>query len=885
MMQNVKSIGVLKVGFKNLFFSAMLGLGMNSMAADWSGPIDVNAGTFGHSAVDAGDINKDGLTDILLVGGSAHGAGKVFAWVEQKANGSWVKHNVNTNKSLRKFLGSAKLADFDGDGDLDIAISSDRHSGSTKEAEVWVFINPGKDKVTQNWAFEQVTSKTMPWHHINDMEIADMDDDGKLDIVCRSLEPNEIHVFYQNNLSSWQRKSISTQLPDSEGLTVGKIDNDRFPDIEASGFWYKSPSNPRTQSYTRLKMDSNYHTVNQNTKEAIGDIDGDGLNDILMGPAETFRKGGNHILAWYKNPGNTNNTNWSKKVLESNTNRMHQVKLADMDNDGDLDAVTGQAWDPKTIRVFYNDGKGNFGSPKTVINGKGLYSSAIIDMDNDGDLDIVGCENYTGNTFMYRNLHSGSEPNLPPSVSISANLTKGFAPLTVSFSATASDSDGIKSYKWTFGDGSGNSANTKNTTYKYTKVGTHTAKLVVTDNKNATTTKTIKITVEEEVIDPEPNPEKTIVDDNSSNVVYQGNWGLDKNNKYTKGAHNNTLHWSTQSGAKAILDFEGTWVKLYCKTATNGNKIRVRIDGGAYKEIDLKGNGEQKQLVFNKQGFSEGSHTISVEGRGSAVHIDYFEFGSDVTDPDPDPNPGPSEPIPYDASNSFTSNNINAKGHVKANSWLGYEVDFENGRDTVKLEVSSGRNGGTIQCRLGSRDGQVLGSVFVPNTGGWYNFIEVHCFIGQTIGAQDLYFTFEGSQKTLLDIESFELVSSSATNSALEAETALLSNAAADSTVSGSSGGGYVVIAKGGFTAWTVNAPSAGKYTLVFDYALMAESNGMELVLNDSSLPTYMLFSQSEDWSKFSIDVELKAGENDVILSNTGNSSIEIDSMNIRSVE
>ncbi|MCM8534308.1 MAG: carbohydrate-binding protein [Lentisphaeraceae bacterium] len=470
------------------------------------------------------------------------------------------------------------------------------------------------------------------------------------------------------------------------------------------------------------------------------------------------------------------------------------------------------------------------------------------------------------------------EPNLPPVVSISANLTSGFAPLTVSFSATASDSDGIKSYKWTFGDGSGNSANMKNTTYKYTKIGTHTAKLVVTDNLGAKTSKTLKITVEEDVVIPDP--EGTIVDDNSSAITYNG-WGLDRANKYTKGAHNDTLHWSKTIGAKATLDFEGTWIKLYCKTATNGNTIRVSVDGGSPTDINLNGNNEQQQLVFTKQGLSAGSHTITVECRGAAVHIDYFEFGGDTTDP----NPGPSEPIVYNASSFFDSNNLNTKGHVKANSWLGYEVDFENGRDTIKFEVSSGRNGGTIQCRLGGRNGEILGSVYVPNTGGWFNFIDVHCFIGQTVGAQDLYFTFEGGLKTLLDIESFELVSSVDASNSQEAESALLSNAAADSSVAGSSGDNYAVIAKGGFAGWTVNVPETGKYTLVFGYSLMAETNEMELLVNDSFLPSNALFTESEGWSNFSVEVNLKAGENDLVLSNVGNSSIEIDTLSLKATQ
>jgi len=60
--------------------------------------------------------------------------------------------------------------------------------------------------------------------------------------------------------------------------------------------------------------------------------------------------------------------------------------LADLDGDGDLDAVTG-CW-RSSLQIWLNDGKGTFTDSKIKLvsfNNSGL---AIADMDGDGDLDL-----------------------------------------------------------------------------------------------------------------------------------------------------------------------------------------------------------------------------------------------------------------------------------------------------------------------------------------------------------------------------------------------------------------------------------------------------------------------------------------------------------------
>ena len=83
----------------------------------------------------------------------------------------------------------------------------------------------------------------------------------------------------------------------------------------------------------------------------------------------------------------------------------------------------------------------------------------------------------------------------PPIAAAGANVTSGFAPLTVNFSSKGSyDPDGtIESYAWNFGDGT--SSNTPNPVKVYNSAGSFTAVLTVTDNSGLTDAESVVITV------------------------------------------------------------------------------------------------------------------------------------------------------------------------------------------------------------------------------------------------------------------------------------------------------------------------------------------------------------------------------------------------------
>jgi len=98
--------------------------------------------------------------------------------------------------------------------------------------------------------------------------------------------------------------------------------------------------------------------------------------------------------------------------------------------------------------------------------------------------------------------------NKLPIASINASPSSGQAPLTVKFDGSqSSDPDGqITAYAWQFGDGGTSSGAT--VSHQYTKAGTFTATLTVTDDSGATASTTRAITTSAPPPPPPPPPAK-----------------------------------------------------------------------------------------------------------------------------------------------------------------------------------------------------------------------------------------------------------------------------------------------------------------------------------------------------------------------------------------
>jgi len=123
---------------------------------------------------------------------------------------------------------------------------------------------------------------------------------------------------------------------------------------------------------------------------AVGDVNGDGLDDIFLGgsvtmPRTLYLQRANQTFAMQKQPF----------LLDANYTEDAAAQFFDADGDGDLDlyVATGsnELDDPTLLadRFYRNDGKGNFAWDRTQ--SRTLVSNSCVvsaDFDRDGDLDL-----------------------------------------------------------------------------------------------------------------------------------------------------------------------------------------------------------------------------------------------------------------------------------------------------------------------------------------------------------------------------------------------------------------------------------------------------------------------------------------------------------------
>ena len=110
---------------------------------------------------------------------------------------------------------------------------------------------------------------------------------------------------------------------------------------------------------------------------ALGDLNGDGKPDLVAGT------NANGILIAF-NDGSGSPFDSLAAVRVASADDITSIALGDVDEDGDLDLVTGQA--SGAARLYRNDGHGAFGPATDLGDGRAV---ALADLNHDGHLDLV----------------------------------------------------------------------------------------------------------------------------------------------------------------------------------------------------------------------------------------------------------------------------------------------------------------------------------------------------------------------------------------------------------------------------------------------------------------------------------------------------------------
>jgi hypothetical protein len=318
------------------------------------------------------DVDHDGDLD-FITGGNAEGR-SVFWFEFQKAD-TWVRHVLGRDHASD--VGGTAI-DVDGDGWLDHVTGG-----------VW-YRNTGKPREEM---FERIVFDG-ELKAVHDLVAADLDGDGRLDIVTMSDKNNlRWYRIPRDVRQPWERHDIGAGV--HAGVAIGDIDGDGDRDIVRSNLWFENVDGKATAWREHpIPFGNPRPPYPLGTRCVIVDINRDGRNDLVM--TENEIRGGK--IAWLEN-GDGKGLNWKVHALPAGDaatrGAYHSLAVADFDRDGDADVFTVEMEGIKGDRpprwfIWENvDGKGAEFRERVILDrGLGGHEAVVADVDRDGDLDI-----------------------------------------------------------------------------------------------------------------------------------------------------------------------------------------------------------------------------------------------------------------------------------------------------------------------------------------------------------------------------------------------------------------------------------------------------------------------------------------------------------------
>lgn len=330
------------------------------------------------------DIDGDGRAD-PIIGGSS------LSWYQAGADFS--RHIIRSQAVFDEFTTDAQALDVDADGDIDIIVPDGGGIGHI----LW-FENPSLDplpgvgndpKEGDNWIMHEVGIHGQTVH---DLEAADLDNDGRLDIVTSGH--GIAHVWKQTSTGSWIDINLSDPL--GSGVYLGDIDGDGFRDIATPQGWVRNPHDLVNGAWTTFPISG---TSGQEC--LLADLNGDGRLDLLTCDAH-----GRATVYWFEQPASPTSPNWTRRVLDPSMGS-HHPEAADFNADGKMDLLLGL--ELQELSLYINQG----GSPPTFakqqLDDHCAHNARVGDVSGDGLPDVLGCD-YLGHPPVEVFINQGQPP-------------------------------------------------------------------------------------------------------------------------------------------------------------------------------------------------------------------------------------------------------------------------------------------------------------------------------------------------------------------------------------------------------------------------------------------------------------------------------------------
>ncbi len=360
------------------------------------------------------DMNGDGFLDIVATNKGTGATGRrvsVFlATVSMGAVTGYTKTDYLTNAAKNAPSGLA-VGDLNGDGKPDFVTTTSGGSCSTQAGGGMPYYCDGVFSIFLATAdsmgdvtgysrtdYPATGGVALPFT-LNDVTIADLNGDGRQDIVLTASVPfgsaaGMVRVYRASPTYTFTTFSDYAATPNAAYPMIRDFNGDGKPDIAVVGDAVSvltattDTMTGNVTGYSRADLNAGSNPYGL----AAGDFTGDGVPDLVTA---NLAFSGNGTLRLF--PGNGMGgfgAATTQAIVGSSTN---DIATGDFNGDGALDIAVANSASSGTVNVLLNNGTGTFARSNHA-SGSNPYTLAVADLNKDGKLDIVVANNNTSGT-------------------------------------------------------------------------------------------------------------------------------------------------------------------------------------------------------------------------------------------------------------------------------------------------------------------------------------------------------------------------------------------------------------------------------------------------------------------------------------------------------